>query len=540
MRAYRVAGCRGPGRSCTWGRRGGPAWRAAVRADVHARQRDAVLRATLVAAGLRGLSLRDSHGRSGSVPEHGLGRAPVGASRLRSASAERELPGRLDRVEEGAVVRDDDERAVVAAQGRLELLDRLEVEVVRRLVEEEEVDASRACSSARCARVRSPGESVDHGRPTWSAPRPNLASSVRASTGARPVTPTNASSSGVSPCSTRSCPIVPITVVRPSSRAPRSSGSSPSASLEQRRLAAAVAAGDGEPLARDEVEVERAEREVAAPTTAPARRATRLPGARSRPRARAGAPRARTASPAARCARAAAPPGAPSSSARACRGGRPSPPPARAWLRRSSRSDAALGGAPAPARSARTARRGPRRARPRTRSSRRPTRARRPRPSSISTIRVTVRSRKARSCETTTSADSGRREEPLEPLEPVEVEIVRGLVEEEHVEAREQDRGEREPRRLAARERLDRRDRASTASPSSRSDRSPRAARDRRRRGRGSGRARPSTRRRRASPAASASAAARELAPRPPRRRCAARGTPSTDSPGGDPCSCGR
>ena len=36
-----------------------------------------------------------------------------------------------------------------------------------------------------------------------------------------------------------------------------------------------------------------------------------------------------------------------------------------------------------------------------------------------------------------------RSDEPLEPLEPVEVEVVRRLVEQEDVVAREQDRGER-------------------------------------------------------------------------------------------------
>ena len=43
--------------------------------------------------------------------------------------------------------------------------------------------------------------------------------------------------------------------------------------------------------------------------------------------------------------------------------------------------------------------------------------------------------------------------EAFEPVEPVEVQIVRRLVEQEHVEAREQDRRQPGPRRLAARER---------------------------------------------------------------------------------------
>ena len=61
-----------------------------------------------------------------------------------------------------------------------------------------------------------------------------------------------------------------------------------------------------------------------------------------------------------------------------------------------------------------------------------------------------MRSRKARSCETTTTAPSNAREKRLEPREPGEVEVVRRLVEQEHVEAAEQDRGERGARRLAA------------------------------------------------------------------------------------------
>ncbi len=47
-------------------------------------------------------------------------------------------------------MRDDDEAAVVAGERRLELLDRLEVEVVRRLVEDQAVDAA-------CCEQREPG-----------------------------------------------------------------------------------------------------------------------------------------------------------------------------------------------------------------------------------------------------------------------------------------------------------------------------------------------------------------------------------------------
>jgi len=56
-------------------------------------------------------------------------------------SLEHEPTGGLDGIQEGPVVRDHDERPVVSAESLLELLDGLEVEVVRRLVEEEKVDA---------------------------------------------------------------------------------------------------------------------------------------------------------------------------------------------------------------------------------------------------------------------------------------------------------------------------------------------------------------------------------------------------------------
>ena len=72
---------------------------------------------------------------------------------------------------------------------------------------------------------------------------------------------------------------------------------------------------------------------------------------------------------------------------------------------------------------------------------------------SISTTRVTARSRNARSCETRTTPAGERVEEPLEPREPCEVEVVRRLVEQEDVEAGEQDGRERRPGRLAAGER---------------------------------------------------------------------------------------
>src|SRR5262249_29547672 len=47
-----------------------------------------------------------------------------------------------ERLQEAAVVRDEDHGAVIAGEGALELLDRLDVEVVRGLVEDEAVDTA--------------------------------------------------------------------------------------------------------------------------------------------------------------------------------------------------------------------------------------------------------------------------------------------------------------------------------------------------------------------------------------------------------------
>src|SRR6266550_1974633 len=82
-------------------------------------------------------------------------------------------------------------------------------------------------SSARCARVRSPGESVEHARPTCSAPRPNFASKVRAASAESSVRSQKASSSGAAvPYAPRLWPSSPILVLRPTVRRPMRSGSS--------------------------------------------------------------------------------------------------------------------------------------------------------------------------------------------------------------------------------------------------------------------------------------------------------------------------
>ena len=66
---------------------------------------------------------------------------------------------RRDAVEEPAVVRDDHDAAGVLEQRVLERAQRLDVEVVRRLVEEQHV-AARQSVFARWSRPRSPPESV--------------------------------------------------------------------------------------------------------------------------------------------------------------------------------------------------------------------------------------------------------------------------------------------------------------------------------------------------------------------------------------------
>ena len=77
-----------------------------------------------------------------------------------------------------------------------------------------------------------------------------------------------------------------------------------------------------------------------------------------------------------------------------------------------------------------------------------------------------MRSRKARSCDTIDSAPEPTTKS-LEPVEPREVEIVRLLVEQEHVETWEEDRGQAHARGLAARERYLSRGRTGPAIPRS-------------------------------------------------------------------------
>ena len=80
------------------------------------------------------------------------------------------------------------------------------------------------------------------------------------------------------------------------------------------------------------------------------------------------------------------------------------------------------------------------------------------------------RSRKARSCDTTMTGREAE-DEPLEPVEAVEVEVVGRLVEQEHVEPGEQQRGELGAGGLAARQAGTGRSSSARARPRSSADR---------------------------------------------------------------------
>ena len=265
---------------------------------------------------------------------------------------------------------------------------------------------------------------------------------------------------------------------------------------QQRRLARAVAALDGEPVARGEVDVDGAEPERPALRDRALQRceavAAALAGAQRQPQL----PRLERlldlvdALERALCLphlrhqrMRAAPVGAARVLAHrvAVRTGlarallQPAPPRAAA--------------APARRRSARTAAAARARAALRTRSSRRPTRGRRASTGRPRRSASPSRSRSARSCDTTTRPPRAPQQEALEEVEPVEVEVVRRLVEQQHVEAREEDRSECEPRRLPAGE-LHRRPARGRRRGRARRRRRGRARRGRRRRAPGTGRAR--------------------------------------------------
>src|SRR3954467_9079427 len=76
---------------------------------------------------------------------------PPAMTRHTRGSSQVECAGQLEPLEEAAIVGDDDEAALVALERRLEFLDRLEVEVVRRLVEDQAVDPARCEKREPCA-----------------------------------------------------------------------------------------------------------------------------------------------------------------------------------------------------------------------------------------------------------------------------------------------------------------------------------------------------------------------------------------------------
>ena len=228
--------------------------RAAVLAGRDARRVDPVLGAALVAAGLRGLSLRDGHERRAMVADSSERRALSRAARSRvGATASRKRRS----------WRDDDERAVPARERLLELLHGLEIEVVRRLVEDEEVDAARLELGEMCPRAlararasRTPGRC---GRRRGRTSR--AASALPPAT--RPDRSTNASSSVCrrairSPAPGRSRP---GRLPGRSPARPRSSSSSPSSAGAASSCRLPFAPRTCQPLAGHDLEVDRPEAE---------------------------------------------------------------------------------------------------------------------------------------------------------------------------------------------------------------------------------------------------------------------------------------
>src|SRR5581483_11319013 len=147
---------------------------------------------------------------------------------------QRDRTRRPEPVEEDAVVRDEDDRSVVVAEGALELLDRLDVEMVRRLVEHERVHAARREKRERGA------------RPLAGRERPDGSEDVA---GAE-----------------REPPLVEVADDDRRPQPPGAGGESEAAEdrVEQGRLAAPVRADDREPVAPAKLEVERPEPERAA------------------------------------------------------------------------------------------------------------------------------------------------------------------------------------------------------------------------------------------------------------------------------------
>ena len=204
----------------------------AGRADVDARRLDAVLRAALVAAGLRCFLLRDGHERLRSIAR---GRLTWSARRPRGSGGRGRRRRACRRTPASAV-----SSSSIASRSRWFVGSSRTRQLTPR------------AAARRGARASArPGESVAQGRTTWSAPRSNFASRVRASPAADRCARVNASSSGsvARRRPARRWSRLPTTVERPSSRLPAVSGSSPSRSASSVVLPLPFRPGDRDPLA---------------------------------------------------------------------------------------------------------------------------------------------------------------------------------------------------------------------------------------------------------------------------------------------------
>ena len=123
----------------------------------------------------------------------------------------------------------------------------------------------RACSSASAARVRSPGERVAAGRSTWSAVRPNFASRVRTSAVGQSGTSRGEGVEQLLGAEEPAARLVDLADLhrRAQGRRPLVQRHPAEQRRQQRRLAGPVRAGDGEPVAPVDLQVDRTEREVA-------------------------------------------------------------------------------------------------------------------------------------------------------------------------------------------------------------------------------------------------------------------------------------
>ena len=165
-----------------------------------------------------------------------------------------------DGVEEPAIVGDDQHRAAAGREVVREPVDALDVEVVGRLVEQQqlgvaeqglgEVDPSSLAAGERCDRACPGRAGSGASRRRRAGPRARCGSAASAahSWSARPPTSSSRtvlSSSRSSPWPSRLSWSVPTRVT-----APASGSSTPAISLQQRRLPVAVAADDPDPVAR--------------------------------------------------------------------------------------------------------------------------------------------------------------------------------------------------------------------------------------------------------------------------------------------------